>query len=291
MRPLDLSTIERNIQHIRDLRPIAQGGQKIVFRAVHDDHGDVVIKVILEPNERIRREIDIAINCSIPNTVPLFKWGSFEHNGYSVIYIIEEYLEGVNLRDEMKVNGRLATRQVLMLIDTLLETAVALEKEGLVHRDIKPENIMVCTNGAFKLLDFGIARHLAKSSLTPTEARFGPHTAGYAAPEQFRNLKKKIDIRTDLFAIGVVAYEALTGRHPFADGARDQLDILRRTETMTPDALKIEEDRQGQLANFIEVLMSNYPSRRPPTAFHARQWFDSMRSALDSNPGALPAPN
>ena len=283
MGPIDLDTIQRSIKHIRDLRPLAQGGQKIVFRATHDKYGEVVIKVILQPNERIQREIDIAIAYDLPNTAHLYEWGSLEHDGHSVIYIIEEYVKGVNLRDEMKAKGRLPTNQVLALIDALLKTAVALEKERLVHRDIKPENIMVCPDGTFKLLDFGIARHLAKSSLTPSDAHFGPHTAGYAAPEQFRNLKKEIDVRTDLFAIGVVAYEALAGRHPFADAARDRFDVLRHTETMTPVALEIEEDKEGQLANFITVLMSKYPSRRPPTALHAKLWFDSIRRTINSN--------
>jgi len=283
MKPPDIDTIQRSIRGIRDLKPLAQGGQKIVFRATHDDYGEVVIKVILQPNERIQREIDIAIACDIPNTAHLYEWGNIEHDGHKILFIIEQYVEGVNLREEMKAKGRLPTDQVLTLIDTLLKTAVALEKEHLVHRDIKPENIMVCPDGTFKLLDFGIARHLAMPSLTPTDANFGPHTAGYAAPEQFRNLKKEIDIRTDLFAIGVVAYEALTGKQPFADGSRNQLDTLRRTETIVPASLKIDKDQENQLSNFIAVLMAKYPSRRPPTALQAQQWFDSIRRSIDSN--------
>jgi len=286
MRPLDLDTVQRSIKGIRDLEPLERGGQKIVFRATHDDYGEVVIKVILEPNERIQREIDIAIACDMPNTAHLYEWGNIEHDGHSVIYIIEEYIEGTNLREELKAKKRLPIKQVLALMDTLLKTAVAIEKENLVHRDIKPENIMVCPDGTFKIIDFGIARHLAKPSLTPTNAHFGPHTAGYAAPEQFRNLKKEIDIRTDLFAIGVVAYEALAGRHPFTEGSRDQLETLRRTETAIPATLKIDADKKGLLANFIAILMAKYPSRRPPTALQACEWFDSIRSEIDINNSA-----
>lgn len=282
MRPLDLDTVQRSIKGIRDLTPLERGGQKIVFRATHDGYGEVVIKVILEPNERIQREIDIAIACDIPNTAHLYKWGNIEHDGHSVIYIIEEYIEGTNLREELKAKKRLPIKQVLALMDMLLNTAVAIEKENLVHRDIKPENIMVCPDGTYKLIDFGIARHLIKPSLTPTEAHFGPHTAGYAAPEQFRNLKKEIDIRTDLFAIGVVAYEALAGKHPFAGGSRDQFETLRRTETTIPSALIIDVDKEDQLSNFITVLMAKYPSRRPPTALQAQQWFDSIRRVMNT---------
>ena len=281
MRPLDTDTIQRSIRGLRGLKPLAQGGQKIVFRATHEDFGEVVVKLILQSNERIQREIEIAMGCNIPNTAHLYEWGNIEHDGQTVIYIIEEHIDGKNLRDEMNIRGQLQTGRVLKLIDMLLDTAVAIEREKLVHRDIKPENIMVCYDGTFRLLDFGIARHLTKSSLTPTNARFGPHTAGYAAPEQFRNLKKEIDIRTDLFAIGVVAYEALAGRHPFAEGSRDDLDTLRRTEAAVPLVLKIEKDKENKLASFIGILMAKYPSRRPPTALRAREWFDSIRVGID----------
>lgn len=283
MRPFDMDTLQKCIIGIRDLKPLAQGGQKIVFSGTHPDHGKVVIKIILEPNERIQREIDIAITCNIPNTAHLYEWGNIEHDGHNIIYIIEEHIDGTNLREELKAKGKLPPKQVMKLINMLLDTTVAIEKEKLVHRDIKPENIMVCPGSIFKLLDFGIARHLAKPSLTPTDARFGPHTVGYAAPEQFRNLKKEIDIRADLFAIGVVAYEALAGRHPFAEGARDHLDTLRRSESMVPELLKIDLDRESKLTNFISVLMAKYPSRRPPTALQARKWFDSIIGGIDIN--------
>jgi serine/threonine protein kinase len=282
MKPLDLDIIQRNIQAIRNLKPIERGGQKMVFRATHDDYGEVAIKVILGANERIRREIDIAIACDIPNTARLFTWGNIEHNGNDLLYIIEEFIEGTNLREELKAKGRLSLQQVLALLEMLLETAVAMEKESLVHRDIKPENIMICPDGTFKLLDFGIARQLQKPSLTPTGAHFGPHTAGYAAPEQFRNLKKEIDIRTDLFAMGVVAYEALSGTNPFSKGSRDKLETLRRTESVIPIPLKIERDRTDQLAQFISILMAKYSSRRPPSALQARRWFDSIRRNIDA---------
>lgn len=285
MKPLDINTIQRSISGIRDLEPLAQGGQKSVFHAMHDDYGEVVLKVILQPNERIQREIDIAKTCNIPHTARLYDWGGIEHDGNTVIYIVEECIKGVNLREALKTQGRMPTKQALKLMSMLLDTAVAMEKKKLVHRDIKPENIMVCPDGEFKLLDFGIARQITKSSLTPTDAHFGPHTAGYGAPEQFRNLKQEIDIRTDLFAIGVVIYEVFTGRHPFAADSRDQLETLRRTEKVIPPPLVIDVDKDGKLSALISVLMAKFPSRRPPTATRAQEWFDSICSVIDNNTG------
>lgn len=284
MQIIDAQLVQSKIPSLRNLRLLAQGGQKLVFSALHNDFGGVVVKLVYssQPDKRIEREIEIITSCSIPNTAQIYSWGTFEHNDTNITYIVEEFIQGVTLRRKLQTDGRLPINFVLSFLEALLETAMAMEKEGVVHRDIKPENIMVCDDGTFKLLDFGIARYLSRTSITPTDAHFGPHTAGYAAPEQFRNLKKKIDIRTDLFAIGVVAYECLTGSHPFAEGARDRLDILRRTEQMMPPSLQIAGDSDNSLARYIIVLMAKYPSRRPPTAAVAKEWFDSMRESLNT---------
>lgn len=285
MQEMNAQQVQANIPKTSAVSLLARGGQRTVFCGVHEDHGKVVIKVLpqSDSDERLRleREVELATGCRIPNTARLYGSGAFEQGGGCTVYIVEEFIEGVTLRDDLKAKQRLCTPTVLKLVRVLLEAAVAMEEQKIVHRDIKPENIMVCPDGSFRLLDFGIARHLAKTSITPTEAHFGPHTAGYAAPEQFRNLKKKIDIRADLFAIGVVAYECLLGVHPFADGAIDQLDILRRTEKMTTSAPEIPEDPENRLGGFIVVLMDKYPSRRPPSAAHAKQWFDSICAPMD----------
>ena len=282
MWPPNAQTVQDKVPHVGNLRPLAQGGQKVVFRGTHQQHGEVVVKVIstAQPDERTRREIEVATQCRIPNVPRLHECGTFEYDGATTVYVVEEYVAGTTLRGLLQDRTRLPLPQVLSLLDALLETVVVLEKERLVHRDIKPENIMICQDGSVRLLDFGIARHLTKTSITPTAAPLGPHTAGYAAPEQFRNLKREIDIRADLFAIGVVAYEALAGRHPFIEGARDQIEVLRRTESVVPAELTIPGDHGNEVNGFIGVLMSKYPSRRPPTALQAREWFQTIRGRL-----------
>lgn len=283
MKQIEVKSILEKVNNISNLVFIDQGGQKAVFRGLHKDFGEVVIKIIIEPNERIRREIEIAVDYEIPNTARLLAIEYFEYDSLPAICVIEEYVKGVNLREEIQEKEQLPIKQVISLINTLLETAVYLESEKLVHRDIKPENIMVCPDGSFILLDFGIARLLSKSSLTPNEAQFGPYSPGYAAPEQFRNLKKNIDIRTDLFAIGIVAYEAISGKHPFAEGARDSFDLQRRTEILNPSLLIIKGDDHSELAKFIAILMEKFPSRRPPTAFYAQNWFKTISDSMNIN--------
>lgn len=274
----DIATIQARLPQLRCVRPIAQGGQKLVFRAVHETHGDVVLKLILDAstNERSIREIEVATTCRFTNVPRLFGSGTIDHDGGTTLYLIEEFVAGETLRERLRRDGQLPVATVLKLIDALLQAAVELEQQGLVHRDIKPENIVVSPAESFWLLDFGIARHLGKTSLTATAAHFGPHTPGYSAPEQFRNIKSHVDIRADLFSIGTIAYEALTGQHPFIAGARDYLDILRRTEHAIPASLVIPGDPNSQMSSYIQILMDKYPSRRPPTAAVAQDWFRGL---------------
>jgi serine/threonine-protein kinase len=157
-----------------------------------------------------------------------------------------------------------------------------LEEKNIVHRDIKPENIIVSVDGKVYFLDFGIARILGVPSLTKTEALVGPHTPGYAAPEQFNNLKSDIDSRADLFSIGVVTYECLSGKNPFSEGATSHLDILQRTETITPVSFKIPGDTQQQFMGLLSSLMGKFPSRRPKDATQALNWLSAAKSTFQN---------
>lgn len=266
-----------------NITEIRIGGQKAVFKADDQDYGVVCIKIMLPEGsgERLYREIAIVSSNDFPNVPKIYSHGISNINNSNWIFIVEEYIEGLDLRAILNGGQRLSVSESIKLIGDLLNTVIALENCGVVHRDIKPENIVCSANGTYWLLDFGIARDLRQLSLTPTNAHFGPHTAGYAAPEQFRNMKKKIDTRSDLFSIGVVAFEALSGKHPFTMGARGYLDVLKRTESLNVASLVINGDPDNQLAKFIHLLMEKYPSRRPPTAKIAKIWFDEIVENLN----------
>lgn len=108
----------------------------------------------------------------------------------------------------------------------------------------------------------------------------GPHTPGYAAPEQFNNLKKEIDSRADIFSLGVVVYECMTGKNPFKDGASNALEILQNTETITPVQYIINGDSQSQFMALLGAMMGKYPSRRPRTAEQALDWLNAAKSTF-----------
>jgi eukaryotic-like serine/threonine-protein kinase len=280
---LDLQVIGRNFQDLSNITPIAQGGQKTVYRATHGIYGNVVLKIILNPDQRIQREIDTVTQCNFTYVPKLYESRTMSYGPWQAMCLIEQFIQGETLRQRLICEYKLDITTAIHLLRDLLNAAVQLEQHLLVHRDIKPENIILDRNGTSWLLDFGIVRDLSMDSLTATDAQFGPRTLGYAAPEQIRNRKREIDSRADLFSIGVVTYEALSGEHPFKSAARDDLDVLYRTETFNPKPVKVVGDSQKLLSGFINTLIDKHISRRPKTAEQALKWFLALLPTVKHN--------
>ncbi len=184
------------------------------------------------------------------------------------------------MRKRLNSGNTFTLKEAVNFLEQGLAFIRQLEEKNIVHRDIKPENIIISPENKVYFLDFGIARVLGVPSLTKTEALIGPHTPGYAAPEQFNNLKSDIDSRADLFSMGVVTYECLSGRNPFSEGAMSHLDILQRTETITPVSFRIQGDTQQQFMGLLSSLMGKYPSRRPKDATQALCWLNAAKSTF-----------
>jgi len=199
-------------------RRIGRGGMADVFLG-HDRqlNRPVAIKVLfpefaVDPNfvERFRREAQAAANLNHPNIVDVFDWG--KHGG--TYFIAMEYVEGRTLADILRAQGQLTSKQAAEVAGEVAAALGYAHAAGLVHRDIKPANILVGTNGAVKVADFGIARALNSSSeqnLTQAGAVMG--TATYFSPEQAQGAQP--DPRSDLYSLGVVMYEMIAGRPPF----------------------------------------------------------------------------
>jgi serine/threonine-protein kinase len=157
---------------------------------------------------RFEREAKAAGRLTHPNIVSIF--GSGEENGRH--FIAMEFLDGQNLRDRMQTaGGPLSLKESLDIICQVLDALHYAHARNVIHRDIKPDNIQILTGGQVKLTDFGIARLIEEPALTSNGQIFG--TPSYMSPEQIEG--KHIDHRSDLFGVGVVLYEMLTGRKPF----------------------------------------------------------------------------
>ena len=252
---------------------MARGGQKIVFDGVHNSYGETVIKLYFQLNDpRSLREIQIERDLNLSMVPKIYETGTIEYEGTETLYIIEQKVKGTELRKVLESGKRFSLEEAVTFLEQGLEFIACIENKGIVHRDIKPENIIRADDGRIFFLDFGIARILGADSLTRTGAMMGPHTPGYAAPEQFNNLKKEIDSRADIFSLGVVTYECITGKNPFREGSINALEVLQKTETITPVQYSIKGDTQSQYMALLGAMMGKYPSRRPRTAKQAIDW-------------------
>ena len=178
----------------------------------------VAIKVLfpefaIDPNfvERFRREAQAAANLNHPNIVNVYDWG--KHGG--TYFIAMEYVDGRTLADILRTNGRVTAKQAAEIASEVAAALGFAHAAGLVHRDIKPANILIGSNGQVKVADFGIARAMnspTESNLTQAGAVMG--TATYFSPEQAQGAQP--DPRSDLYSLGIVMYEMVAGRPPFA---------------------------------------------------------------------------
>lgn len=262
------------------IRTFPESGQKQVLLVEHDQYGLVMLKVVEGNNARVKREIQIVNENKFEHVPQILEVDEFDINGHAGLYIFEEYIDGESLKNYLD-KGKMNLEEALILTEQLLKIIVQMEKRHIVHRDIKPDNILRSKTGDWYLIDFGIARALDMQSLTLTEVQMGPHTPGYGAPELFQYTKKDIDSRADIFSLGVVVFEAVTGTHPFIRGDEiDRNEIWYKTITIVPQSVEIEGDVDMLFIGLLQTYMQKHVTRRPETAEKALAWFNNVKKQL-----------
>ncbi len=194
---------------------IGVGGMAVVYKAFDNiDHRIVAVKILKseylaneEFKRRFRNESKAVAVLSHPNIVKVFDV-SF---GDAIQYIVMEYVEGITLKNYITQQGVVDQREALYFIMQILRALKHAHDKGIVHRDVKPQNILLISDGTIKVTDFGIARISENATRTMTDGAIG--SVHYISPEQAKG--SHTDLRTDLYAAGVILYEMLTGKLPF----------------------------------------------------------------------------
>lgn len=248
---------------------LTPSAQKSAFHVKDKINGEDLCLKLIAPDyaiDRLDREIRAMQKISHPNVVRLKRYVFSATEAEQRHYIIEEFVAGSDLTDQLG-NGPWEQSVASTFFIQLCGGLQALADQQIVHRDLKPSNIRVRPNRSPVIIDFGIARHLALADLTPTMwgARLG--TVPYFAPEQFIGTRKNIDPRTDLFAVGILLYYALVGRHPFWKPGMTEADLA--------DTICRSDDYRGDQhfstlplswRTLINRLLQKERARRPSNA-------------------------
>ncbi|HEX8918266.1 MAG TPA: protein kinase [Chloroflexota bacterium] len=222
------------------VRRIGSGGTAAVYLARDNVLGrDVAVK-LLHPDvaadpifiERLKREARAAASLNHPNIVAVYDWGrsdAAQDHDIGTYYMVMEYVSGHNLKERL-ANGPLAEGEALRVAMNVASALHAAHLKGVIHRDVKPQNILLTADSRVKVVDFGIARALGVTQLTRTNVV--PGTPYYVAPEQVTS--RQADARSDVYSLGVVLYEMLTGKEPFRGGSLVEVALKHVNEQPVP---------------------------------------------------------
>lgn len=268
----------------RPLRP-GIGGMGVLYVAEDNLRREVVLK-LLSPElarderqrHRLRHEAEVMARLRHPGIATVYAYDEWDHNPL----IVSEYVRGRDLRERLDGDGPYDPVAAIALGIDIADALAAAHAEGIVHRDLKPENIMLPDAGGVKLVDFGIARVLdaadtTRTNLTAPGVLVG--TPAYMTPEQLQGLP--IDHRSDLFALGVVLYEAGTGSHPFA--GRTRATTLNNILQLEPPPLGSRRPMAfGPLEPIVARCLKKSPDQRFASATELLAALRQAQRALET---------
>ena len=242
---------------------VASGGMASVYRAEDTVLERVVALKIIHPHlatdrsfvDKFRREAKMAASLSHPNLVNVFDQGTDNQ----AIFLVMEYVPGINLRDALNDFGSLSPKRALEILEPLTAGLAAAHAAGILHRDLKPENVFLSDNGTVKLGDFGLAREI--SSHTQTGSLVG--TAAYLSPELV--LRGQADARSDVYSLGVMAFEMLTGKQPY-DGDQAVQIAYQHANSNIPAPSSLNPEVPELLDEIVLWATARNPSDRPASA-------------------------
>ncbi len=283
--PPTMAEVAQLFPSLEILAFIGKGGMGAVYKARQSALDRLVALKVLPPEiakapgftERFNREARALAKLAHPNIVAVHEFGK----AGDLHYLIMEYVGGANLR-EVERAGRLTPEQALVIVPQICEALQFAHNQGIVHRDIKPENILLAADGRVKITDFGIAKIIGVTpetgGLTGEKDVIGtPH---YMAPEQIER-PGSVDHRADIFSLGVVFYEMLTGELPLGKFMAPSRKVLVdvRLDEVVMHALEKEPERRYQHASQVKTEVQNIADTPPPLGSAPRSPSSTARPA------------
>lgn len=274
-------------------RELPRGGMSRVFVATETALRRPVVIKVLAPElaatlsaERFKREITLAARLQHPHIVPLLSAGQAGDH----LYYTMPFVDGESLRDRMQRERPMAFVDITRIVQEVAGALAYAHEEGIVHRDIKPENVMFF-HGQAVVLDFGIGKALMgattaeNETLRITQAGMSLGTPTYVAPEQAAG-DLSLDHRADLYALGVVAYEMLTGHPPFR--GRDPVVVLQAHAKQVPEPVATKRaDTPKVLAELVMTMLAKRPDDRPASGTVVVQALSGPAVSRPSGGGAV----
>jgi tetratricopeptide (TPR) repeat protein/predicted Ser/Thr protein kinase len=265
---------DRIISHYKLVDKIGGGGMGVVYKAIDTKLGRAVALKFLPPGftrdetakKRFLHEAQAASLIDHPNICSIYE---IDETPEGQVFISMAYCEGESLRDRIK-KGRLPVREVFEIMFSVADGLACAHERGVVHRDVKPANIVITNDGFVKIIDFGLAKLVDRSRVTrPGHA---PGTLSYMSPEQVTG--KEVDGRADIWSLGIVAYEALTGTLPFEADIEPAM-MYRILNEDPPSVCGLRSEVPSEFETIIHKCLAKDPALRYATAA------DLMRDLAD----------
>lgn len=266
-------------------RRLAAGGMATIYAGI-DTRLDrpVAVKIMhahLANDEafvaRFIKEAKATAALSHPNIVTIQDQG-WNQGGPPAVFLVMELVEGSTLRDFLNENKALSVEQSIQIITPVLSALSAAHKIGIIHRDIKPENILISKDGRIKVADFGLARNTAMNQTMTAESSIVLGSVSYLSPEQVA--RGVADARSDLYAVGIVLFEMLTGAKPYEGETPIQI-AYRHVNDRIPNVHSINPQIPAALADLLYLVTAPNPDDRPNDAEDLLNKMREIQSQID----------
>jgi serine/threonine protein kinase/tetratricopeptide (TPR) repeat protein len=258
---------------------LGQGGMGAVYKARDRELDRLIALKVIRPElatdpailARFKQELILSRNITHKNVVRIFDLGEAE----GIRFISMEYVDGEDLRAILRRNGKFSPKEANSIVEQVCRALDCAHSEGVIHRDLKPQNIMRDKHGRIVVMDFGLARSLGDSGMTQTGAIVG--TMEYMSPEQA--MGSTLDQRSDIFSVGLIFFELLTGRAPYkADTAIASL--MKRTREDAQSA----SDVDASIPKSLSAIVSRCLEREPANRYHSAVELLQQLTSWEANP-------